>query len=455
MPTSETHGTRSLLRSADAGTALSGLLRGPQEILFGAGRRDAVPQVVARHGSRVLVVTDPRLGADPATAALVDALTASGAAVAVYDEALPELPTDQVEAVTAQARRHGTDVVVGFGGGSCLDLAKVVALGLAHEGRPQDHYGENRVPGPTVPVVAVPTTAGTGSEVTPVAVLTDPDRTMKIGISSPYLIPVAAVCDPELTLSCPRQVTAAAGADALTHAVEAFTAVRRTPTATLAHERVFVGKGVLTDVFALLAVREVGQHLVTACTHPEDLDARAGMMLAALAGGLAFGTAGTAAAHALQYPVGALTHTAHGIGVGTLVPYVMAFNARARTPEMAQVAAALAEGAAASGGAERAGRVGGAADEVDDDALAARAPSAVRDLLSAVGIPLTLAELGMPEDRLDWAAEQAMTARRLVENNPVPFDEQAARGVLRAAYDGDLTTAARAAGGHPALDGAR
>ena len=320
---------------------LFGLLRGPREILLGSGQRAAVPGITARHGRRVTVVTDPRLGADPALAALVDALGSAGLAVSVFDEALAELPVEQVEEATQRARRHGTDVVVGFGGGSCLDLAKVVALCLAHDGRPQDFYGENQVPGPVVPVVAVPTTAGTGSEVTPVAVLADPERTMKIGISSPHLIPVAAVCDPELTVTCPPGVSAAAGSDALVHCLEAFTAVRRPATAGLSAERVFVGKGALTDTFALLGIRQAATHLARACTHPDDLDARSGMMLAALAGGLAFGTAGTAAAHALQYPVGGLTHTPHGTGVGTLIPYVMAYNLPERTAELAEVAHAL------------------------------------------------------------------------------------------------------------------
>jgi alcohol dehydrogenase class IV len=425
---------------------LFALLRGPREILLGAGQRAAVPDIVRRHGGRVAVVTDPRLGADPALAELVDGLRGAGVAVSVFDQALPELPVDQVEAATAQARSHGAEVVVGFGGGSCLDLAKVVALGLAHGGRPQDFYGENQVPGPVVPVVAVPTTAGTGSEVTPVAVLADPERTMKIGISSPHLIPAAAVCDPELTVSCPPGVSAAAGADALVHCIEAFTAVRRPATPELAAERVFVGKSALTDAFALLGIRQAATHLARACSHPDDLAARSGMMLAALAGGLAFGTAGTAAAHALQYPVGALTHTPHGTGVGTLIPYVMAFNLPVRTPELAEVAHAL--GVEPDGGVPAGGVAGGGPDGGADVRAAQAAVHAAADLLASVGIPRTLAELGMPADRLSWAAGEAMTARRLVENNPRPLDEAAALALLRAAHRGDLGAGA----GAPAAD---
>ena len=137
------------------------------------------------------------------------------------------MPVDTVAVCVEEARNFRPDMVIGIGGGSCLDLAKCAALLISHGGKLQDYYGEFKVPGPTLPVIAVPTTAGTGSEVTPVAVISDPDRTLKVGISSPHLIATAAICDPELTMTCPPSLTAIAGADALTHAIEAFTAVRR------------------------------------------------------------------------------------------------------------------------------------------------------------------------------------------------------------------------------------
>src|SRR5690606_21603860 len=170
------------------------------------------------------------------------------------------------------------------------------------------------VPGPIMPLIAVPTTAGTGSEVTPVAVLSDSERTLKVGISSPFLIPTWSVCDPELTFSCPAALTAIAGADALTHAIEAFTAVRRDPVPSIAQERVFVGKNTMSDHFALSAITLLWEGLEAACEDNTDRSAREKVMLGATMAGLAFGVAGTAAAHAIQYPVGALTHTAHGLG---------------------------------------------------------------------------------------------------------------------------------------------
>ncbi|WP_298992723.1 iron-containing alcohol dehydrogenase [uncultured Pseudokineococcus sp.] len=398
---------------------LRGLLRGPREVLFGAGTRASVPAATARLGRRALVVTDPRLGADRATGQLVDGLRAAGLAVAVHDRAAPELPVEDGAALAEEARRHGADVLVGFGGGSCMDLAKVVAVLLAHGGTPQDYYGEDRVPGPVAPVVAVPTTAGTGSEVTPVAVVTDAERATKVGISSRHLVPHTAVVDPELAITCPPSVTAAAGADALAHCVEAFTAVRRRVDE-LDGARVFVGRGVLTDHWALLGVRHVARHLRRCVEVPDDLEARSGMALAALAGGMAFGTAGTAGAHAVQYPVGALTRTPHGTGVGLLLPYVMAFVAPVVGDRLREVAEAL--------GVPEAQRTGPDAGSV----------RAVADLVAAIGIPRTLAELGVGADDLPALAAASMSARRLVENSPRELDEAAALRLLRAAHAGDL-----------------
>jgi alcohol dehydrogenase class IV len=316
--------------------------------------------------------------------------------------------------------------VIGVGGGSCLDMAKCASLLLSQGGRLQDYYGEFKVAGPTLPVIAAPTTAGTGSEVTPVAVVSDPDRTLKVGISSPYLIPVAAICDPELTMTCPPSLTAIAGADALTHAIEAFTAVTRGADPSLPQKHVFIGKNALSDHFALLAIRLLGRSLETAYRRPSDAEARADVMMGSLAAGCAFGTAGTAAAHAIQYPVGTLTHTPHGLGVATMLPYVMTYNRSAAAHEMAEIAEAL--GVKSPGG--------------DSEAMADAAIAKVQRLFAAIGIPATLAELGLPRDRIDWTAEQAMGIDRLIKNNPRAFDLTAMTRLVTAAFDGDLAGSA-------------
>ncbi|MFC7530882.1 iron-containing alcohol dehydrogenase [Actinoplanes sp. GCM10030250] len=402
-------------------TTALGVLRLPRTVLFGPGQRHAIADAVAGLGRTALICTDARLAADPELATIRKEIEAAGVRVEVFGDTQPELPVDGVLDCVRGLAGHGVDVVVGIGGGSCLDMAKAVALLLSHGGKPQDYYGENAVPGPILPVVAVPTTAGTGSEATPVAVFADPDREMKVGISSPHLIPHTAVCDPELTHSCPPGLTAHSGADALTHLVESFTAVTRTPDPRLAFERVFIGKSALTDHVALNGLELIGRSLLKAYRDPADAGARHDVMLAAFAGGVALGTAGTAAAHALQYPLGAATHTPHGLGVGVLLPYVMRFNLPVRVREFAQIARALGVGDTS----------------LDDTALARAAIEAVDALIDGLGLPRTIAELGLPESRLGWLAEQGMGAARLVQNNPRPLDLPAMNTIARAAFTGD------------------
>jgi len=395
-----------------------GLTRSPRAILFGNGQRHALGAVARVLGRRALVCTDSRLAADAQFGALIANLRDAGLETLVYDGTQPELPLDGVHDCVDRARRFAPELVIGIGGGSCMDMAKLASLLLAHGGELDTYYGEMKVPGPVLPLIAMPTTSGTGSEVTPVAVVADSKRDLKVGVSSPHLIPHTAICDPELTLSCPPRLTAYAGADAMTHAIEAFTAVRREATPGTI-ERVFVGKNALSDAHALAGISLLAQHLPRAVDHGADLDARAGVMLGALHAGLAFGSAGTAAAHAIQYPVGALTHTAHAVGVAVLMPYVMAFNRPACTNEFAQIARAM-------------GVRGG-----DEAALADAAIGAVSSLFERIGIPATLAALDLPAERVDWVAGQSMLAARLVTNNPRPLDEPAMTTIVNAALAGE------------------
>jgi alcohol dehydrogenase class IV len=398
-----------------------GLMRLPRSVTFGCGQRRALGNVAAQIGRRALVCTDQRLGADESFRSLLTDLSRAGVTVQVYDRTQPDLPVESLLDCVSQVGDFAPDVLIGIGGGSCLDLAKAAALLLRFGGSIAAYYGEFKVPGPTLPVIAIPTTAGTGSEVTPVAVLGDTARDMKIGVASPHLIPVAAICDPELTVSCPPALTASSGGDALTHAIEAFTAFTRAATPGLAQEHVFAGKNVFSDHFALLAITSIWRSLGRACLNGSDLQAREDLMLGALAAGCAFGTAGTAAAHALQYPVGNLTHTAHGMGVASLLPYVMEFNRPVCMRSFAQIARAV-----------------GLTDPTNtDDALSRRLIDEVARLLASVGIPQTLKELGLPADKQEWTAEGALSIARLVKNNPRPLDLQALRQITQAAYSGD------------------
>lgn len=392
---------------------LFGVIRAPRELIIGAGQRKSLGGIARRLGTRVLVVTDARLAGDASFDQMIDDLRAAGLDVLVDGSTLPDVPVDSAVQSAETARDFAPDLVIGIGGGSCLDMAKCVAVLLSHGGRPQDYYGEHLVPGPVLPIIAIPTTAGTGSEVTPVSVLSDSERSLKVGISSPYIVPTIAICDPDLTLTCPAGQTAIAGADALTHAIEAFTAIRREPVAGIAQKRVFVGKNAISDHFALGAIGLLWRGLEAAFTDGTDREAREQTMMGATLAGLAFGVAGTAAAHAIQYPVGALTHTAHGSGVACLMPYVMAWN----TPEIGTQLDEMAR--------------------VMNLASGAAVVPAIADLFAQIGIPATLDELGLAEARLDWVAEQSCGIARLVQNNPRPLPLPDMRRLVGAAFSGD------------------
>lgn len=392
---------------------LFGTIRAPRELIFGFGQRHVLGKVAANLGRRALVVTDARLADDHNFAAMIQQLADTGLTVHVDSSTLPDVPVDSAMASAEAARSFAPDLIIGVGGGSCIDMAKCIAVLLTHGKTPEDYYGEHRVPGPVMPLIAIPTTAGTGSEVTPVAVLSDSKRTLKVGISSPYLIPTVSICDPELTLTCPPALTAIAGADALTHAIESFTAIRRDPTPDITQERVFVGKNDLSDHFALRAIDLLWNGLEAACNDGDNRDAREKVMLGATLAGLAFGVAGTAAAHAIQYPVGALTHTAHGSGVACLMPYVMTWNAPTIGRELDQIA-------------ERMGLV--SHDEVI---------SGIAGLFERIGIPPTLKELGLSESKIDWVAEQSCGIDRLIQNNPRHLPLPDMRKLIAAAYTGD------------------
>ncbi|SEG69836.1 iron-containing alcohol dehydrogenase [Bosea lathyri] len=399
-----------------------GALRTPRKIIFGKGQRGALGGAAKSLGARAFVCTDSRMTTDRDFVAMMDDLNNNGVSVQVYDRTIAEIPLTCVADCVASAAPFGPDLVIGIGGGSCMDLAKAVAVMLAHGGNIRDYYGEFQVPGPVLPLILVPTTSGTGSEVTPVAVLSDPDKLMKVGIASPHIISHTAICDPELTYSCPASLTAIAGADALTHAIEAFTAIRRPATPQLTNERVFIGKNALSDHHALIAIERISRSLARACSPGHDEEARDDMMLGALSAGLAFGTAGTAAAHAIQYPIGAFTHTPHGTGVALLMPYVMDFNRSACVSEFAQIAMAMGSPRAA----------------MTDEQLSGEAIRRVAALFAEVCVPSTLAELGVPADKLDWIAEQSFTIQRLVNNNPKALDVGSLSTIVKAAFAGIL-----------------
>jgi alcohol dehydrogenase len=397
--------------------------RAPRQIVVGAGQRRAASAYASKLGGRALICTDGYMGQQPALTELVDQLSAVGIVVQVFDGVEPEVPLDCLARIVQLGRAFAPDMIIGLGGGSCLDAAKVTSLLLAHGGDVQDYYGEYRVPGPILPIIALPTTAGTGSEVTPVAVVADPERTLKVGVASPELIPHTAICDPELTLTCPASLTAVSGADALTHAIEAFTAKKREPTPDLSTSHVFLGKNVFSDHYALLAITRISRSLERAVSHGDDLAAREDMVWGSMLAGLAFGVAGTASAHALQYPIGALTHTAHGAGVACLMPYVMEFNRPSCPAAFAQIADALGVPLSVEGETDRSIA---AIDTVDR-------------IFRNIGIPRTTADLGLTSDQIQWTVDQSLEIARLIKNNPRELDHASMLRLLEAAQSGART----------------
>lgn len=403
-----------------------GVIRSPARILFGPGQRRVIGRATAELGRRALVCTDARFADTPVMAEIRADLEAQGVTVEVFDGTEAELPLPGILDCVARFRDFDPEVIVGIGGGSCLDMAKLVSLLLTYEGPISNYYGEFKLPGPVRPIVAVPTTSGTGSEATPVAVLADPEKAMKVGVSDPNLIPHTAICDPELTVTCPKGLTAISGADALAHALECYSAIARPAEVDVALSRVFVGKNGLSDAIAMQAMQAIFTHLRRAVSEPENVEARAGVMMGATLAGMAFGSGGTSAAHAIQYPVGGETKTAHGLGVAVLLPWCMEYNLPAAEKPYAEIARAI-----------------GAAPAGADDATAARAAvDAVRALFADIGIPATLAEIGLPDAALDRCAEMAMNSARLVQNNPRPLDVAAIRHILAMAQSGLASFAA-------------
>jgi alcohol dehydrogenase class IV len=383
------------------------------EILFGAGAAAQTGVEAAQRGfARALIVTDQRLIDAGVSALVVNSLHASGIAVDVFAGGVPEPSDSIVDAAADAARAAKPDVIIGLGGGSNMDVAKVAAAVHTHGGGCARYFGENAVPGPTTPVFALPTTAGTGSEVTAVAVIEDSARKLKLAVASPHLKPRLAIVDPLLTLSCPARVTAESGMDALTHAVEALTVIHHSaldvPPGT---RQQFSGRFDLTDALAERAIRLVGQHLRAAVYQPKNLAAREGMHLAALLAGMAFSSAGLGAAHALQYPVGALTHTPHGLGTGLLLPFVVAYLLPANPDAFAQIAGWLGEVA------------------TPENCVAA-----LQSLKRDIGLPMRLRDIGVTEDALKTMSEQATAYARLIRMSARPLNATAFLEILTQAF---------------------
>jgi len=390
------------------------------QLVFGCHATRQLGDIAARMGlRRILIVTDAILLKAGLIEAVHAPLSEAGVSVEVFSEGEPEPSLRAVRLCQERARAFRPDGVLGLGGGSNMDLAKITAVLLSHGGEVKDYVGDDRIPGPILPLLCLPTTAGTGSEMSAATVLTDTDNKIKVGVLSNYLRPRLALVDPLLTVSCPPKVTADSGIDALTHAIEAYTAVDNEVFPLPAGERsVYQGRHPMGDLLAERAIGLIGQQLRRAVAHGQDLEAREGMSLAATLAGMAFSNVGVAVVHALEYPVGGATHCSHGAGNGLLLPYVMRFNMPVRQERLAAVARLLGE----------------PVDGLTTEQAAERAIQAVVKLRADIGIPLRLRDLGVQEAQLPGFAEKAFGIKRILRVNPRPVRVEDLEAILRAAY---------------------
>jgi len=391
-----------------------GLVRQPRTVLFGPGQRRQLPRIVKPLATEVLVVTDERMATTPEFGEMLAALRSAEIVAHVYDRALPDLPRSNVSDAVERFQGKKIEAVIGIGGGSCLDLAKAVATVLANGGDVADYFGEFKVPRPALPIITIPTTGGTGAEVTSLAIVFDEQRQMKMAIADANIEPHTAIIDPELTLSCPPGLTAATAADALSHLVEAYTARPKNPSPEQIASQIYVGKNRITDLFCSEGLRMMNRSLARVVESPSNLQARSDVMFAAYCAGMAINTTGTAAAHAIQSPMAAFGHTPHGFGVGALLPYVMRFNLPYATAEFAEMARILSV----------------ASDSGSELDMAKAAIERIEAMLAAVGTPLDLAAIGIRHEHFDQIAKASITATRLVLNNPAPMTIQSVTAVL-------------------------
>ncbi len=360
-------------------------------------------------GPRVLLVTDPGIRALGLADAAIASLEAADVRVTVFDavEADPSLATlGQAE---ERARETGSTGICGFGGGSSLDIAKLTAL-LAGSGEDIDEaWGVGNARGPRLPLVLVPTTAGTGSEVTPVSIITV-EGDEKRGVSSPVILPDIAVLDPALTLGLPAHITAATGIDAMVHAIEAYAS--KSP-----------NNNPLSRMIAVEALRLLGAHIETAVFDGANREARAAMLLGSMLAGQAFANSPVAAVHALAYPVGGIFHVPHGLSNALVLPHVLRFNAAERANGSEQLYAALAPHAFSDLG-----------EEGGTQATCAAFIDRLAALSEKLGLETGLRQVGVGEDDLARMAADAMKQQRLLVNNPREMSETDALSIYKAAW---------------------
>ncbi|MGN6388102.1 MAG: iron-containing alcohol dehydrogenase [Burkholderiaceae bacterium] len=374
------------------------------QLICSAGASQQLGERLREHfpqASRALFVTDAAF----LRTGLLDAPIASLMTAGFRHQVFSGVVADPTEAIVAEAvaraEADGIDLVIGFGGGSSMDVAKLVAVLAGGSQSLADMYGIDRVARRGLPLVQVPTTAGTGSEVTPIAIVTTGETT-KAGIVSPHLYADLAILDAALTVGLPPAVTAATGIDAMVHAIEAYTSRHK--------------KNPLSDMLARQALTLLAANLQKVCENGADIAARQAMLLGAMLAGQAFANAPVAAVHALAYPIGGIFHVPHGLSNALVLPHVLRFNLPAAAAHYAELSEILSPGCSGS-----------------DEARAATAIEALTRLAARVGIPSSLQAVGIVEGDLDRLADAAMQQTRLLGNNPRDVNREDAHAIYAAA----------------------
>jgi len=372
------------------------------KLITGKGSLNQLKEEVTRlNVTNPLIITDEILQNTGVVSLVENELI--GLTYGIYNRVQPEPEIKLILDCAAEIRKGNYDGVIAVGGGSAIDIAKSAAVVVTNDVEINSLFGTNLVKNKGIPIIAIPTTAGTGSEVTNIAILSDNEEQLKKGIVSPYLLPDVAIVSPEMTLTMPPSVTAASGIDALVHAIEAYISVNATP---------------ITDALAIGAMKMIAKYLPKAYTNPNHLEARENMATASLMAGMAFGNAGVGAVHALAYPVGGRFHIAHGVSNALLLPYVMEWNKISNLEKFRDIAEALGENT----------------QGMSDFEAADKAIEAMVRINQAVDIPKGLKEFNIPESALTELAEDAMKVTRLLANNPRKLRKHEVEQIYRAAY---------------------
>jgi alcohol dehydrogenase class IV len=376
----------------------------PTKIIVGLNSASQVAQEVKQFGgSRVLIVTDPGVVAADLIAPVASSLNSDDIAYVVYKGVEPEPPSRVIDQGAEIFQAEGCDLVLGVGGGSSLDVAKGISILAANKGKILDYCGIDQVPQNGAPMILMPTTAGTGSEVTRVLVLTDEEQNTKNVVFTPYALANAAIVDPLLSLSMPPTVTADTGMDAMVHAIETYVSMNAT---------------VFSDILAERAIQLIADYLPVAWAKGSNTDARYHMSLAATLAGMAFGSGGLGAVHALAYPLGTEYHMTHGRTNAIMLPHVMRYNLPGSPERYARIAELMGKDTE-----------GYALSEAADLAV-----EAIQELLDTIKVSCQIQDYGIPEADLPKLAAGAMKQARLFVPNPRDLNEEDVVSIYREAY---------------------